>query len=243
MKDSPSPPPGVSAVCGGGDRTRSMVSSGKSIFVILCLDTVRFFRFLLALRKLMRSTISWNFPNEVSKEKSLCLYVHGSKSLASKGPRPFELCSLILLIKSPTLMSACTTNSAILPKLSLPSWSTRRYGIVFSCACASAGFSACFPLACFCLVAGMMRVASGGVKRDGLIIKDHMTISRDVSSITCLATPFSGTFSHPGLCASISNSIISDCWLCIGGVGSGTGTSIGPSLHSCYCAQVKGLPC
>src|SRR5216683_1825803 len=165
MKDSPSPPPAVSVVCGGGACTRSMPSSGRSIFVIFC-PGERCLRFFPPLRKSMRPTISCNFLDSLSEEKFLCVYVHTSNLLASKGRRSFGFSSLILFFKSSTLVSACTAIWVQAPKLSWRWWSTRRYQIVF--ASASAGFWACFPLAD--PLGAMMRVASGGVKRDELII-------------------------------------------------------------------------
>ncbi len=87
MKDSPSLLAAVSAVCSSGTHTRSITSSGKLIFVIFCFNDKRHFRFLLALRNLMQLTISCNSSNVGSEEKSLCLYVHASNLLASKGWR------------------------------------------------------------------------------------------------------------------------------------------------------------
>ncbi len=159
MKDPPSPPPAGSVVCGEFTRTRSMPSSGRSIFVIFC-PGESCLRFFPPLRKLMRLTISCNFLDTLSEEKFLCLYVHTSNVLASKGRRSFDFSSLILFFKWSTLVSACTAIWAQAPKLSWRWWSTRRYQIVF--VGASAGFWACFPLADH--LGAMMRVASGGVE-------------------------------------------------------------------------------
>jgi len=169
MKDPPSTPPAGSVVCGGFTRTRSMPSSGRSIFDIFC-PGESCLRFFPPLRKLMRLTIFCNLLNRLSGEKFLCLYVHTSNVLASKGRRSFGLSSLILFLKWSTLVSACTAISAQAPKLSWRWWSTRRYQIVF--AGASAGFGACFPLAN--PLGAMMRVASGGVKRDELLSLDFL---------------------------------------------------------------------
>ena len=151
----------VSVVGGGGTRTRSMTSSGRSIFVTFCCGERRF-GFLLALRNLMGPTISSNSSKVGSEERSLCLYVHTSILLVLKGPSSVGFSSLIILFKAATVMSACTSKSVSSPKLSWPSWSTRRYQIVFASG-SSSSFSACFPLAD--PLGAMMRVASGGETR------------------------------------------------------------------------------
>ncbi len=144
----------------------------------------------------MGPTISSNSSKVGSEEISLCLYVHSSNLLVLKGPSSVGFSSLIILFKAATVMSACTSKSVRSPELSRPSWSTRRYQIVFSSG-VSACFSACFPLAD--PLGAMIRVASGGVKRDELIIKDHMTISRDVSSRTQPQTTLSPDFFPVGM--------------------------------------------
>ena len=151
----------VSVVGGGGTRTRSMTSSGRSIFFTFCCGERRF-GFLLALRNLMGPSISSNSSKVGSEEISLCLYVHASNPPASKGRRASRFSSLIILFKSLTLVSACTAIWVQSPKLSWPSWSTRRYQIVFASG-VPASFSACFPLAD--PLGPMMRVASGGETR------------------------------------------------------------------------------
>ncbi len=113
----------------------------------------------------MLPTISCNFLNIGSEEKSLCLYVYTSNLLALKGLRS-GFSSLIILLKVETIMSGYTTKLARLLKLSLPLWLMRRYKIVFSSV--SAGFLACFPLG-----GAMMRVASGGVKCNDTIGKSR----------------------------------------------------------------------
>jgi hypothetical protein len=148
----------VSVVCGGGTRTRSMPSSARSILATFCAGKRRLGS-LLPLRNLMPRTISCSFSSSLFTEKSLCLYVHTSSSLMSKGTSRTGLSSLILLFKSSTLVSACRAIWVDSPKLSWPSWSTRRYQIVL--AGVSASFSACFPLAD--PLGAMMRVSSGGV--------------------------------------------------------------------------------